>query len=155
VPHTGAIPAAGPSSFGSAGGGRTGGPGGGQGRGGGMGGLLNTVTPGQQLASLLHNTSSTWAAAAVGSNNAAGYQLASGRPVLAVGGFNGTDPFPTLEQFQAYVHNGAIGYFVGGTLLAGNSGSDLSAQIADWVARNYQASTVDGVTVYDLGGSQQ
>jgi 4-amino-4-deoxy-L-arabinose transferase-like glycosyltransferase len=152
VPHTGAIPSAGPSSFGSAGGGRAGG---GPGRGGGMGGLLNTVAPGEQLTSLLRNTSSTWAAAAVGSNNAAGYQLASGRPVLAVGGFNGTDPFPTLEQFQTYVRNGAIRYFVGGPLMAGNSGSDLSAQIADWVAQNYQATTVDGVTVYDLGGSQQ
>ena len=36
----------------------------------------------------------TWAAAAVGSNEAAGYQLASGEPVMAIGGFNGTDPAP-------------------------------------------------------------
>ncbi len=41
-----------------------------------------------------------WAAAVVGSNNAAGYQLAAGVPVMAVGGFNGTDPSPTLEEFQ-------------------------------------------------------
>ncbi|MDQ1057051.1 hypothetical protein QFZ23_000952 [Arthrobacter globiformis] len=31
----------------------------------------------------------TWAAAVVGSNNAAGYQLAAELPVMAVGGFNG------------------------------------------------------------------
>ena len=48
-------------------------------------------------------TDYTWVAAAVGSNNAAGYQLATGAPVMAVGGFNGTDPAPTLAQFQADV----------------------------------------------------
>jgi 4-amino-4-deoxy-L-arabinose transferase-like glycosyltransferase len=148
VPHTGAIPSAGPSSGGFGGGGPR--------RGGGMGGLLNATTPGEGLVSLLRNASGgySWVAATVGSNNAAGYQLASGRPVLAVGGFNGTDPFPTLAQFQAYVHGGAIRYFIGGAMMDGNSGSDASAEIADWVARNYESSTVDGVAVYDLSGSQ-
>ena len=56
-------------------------------------------------------------AAAVGSNNAAGYQLATGAPVMAVGGFNGTDPAPTLAQFQADVADGRIHYFVGGTMM--------------------------------------
>jgi 4-amino-4-deoxy-L-arabinose transferase-like glycosyltransferase len=152
VPHTGAIPSAGPQT--SGGFGRFGG---GPGRGGGMGGLLNAVTPGAELTSLLDSAPGgyTWVAATVGSNNAAGYQLASGLPVLAVGGFNGTDPFPTLAQFQDYVRSGAIRYFLGGAMMQGNSGSDLSQQIADWVADNFIASTVDGVTVYDLGGSQR
>jgi hypothetical protein len=44
----------------------------------------------------------------VGSNNAAGYQLSSGLPVMAVGGFNGTDPAPTLEQFQKLVADGEM-----------------------------------------------
>jgi 4-amino-4-deoxy-L-arabinose transferase-like glycosyltransferase len=167
--HTGAIPSAGPAGTGFGprfggggnGGGFTGGgprfgAGGGGGGFGGMGGLLNATTPGTELTSLLRNASGkyTWVAAVVGSNNAAGYQLAAGKPVLAVGGFNGTDPFPTLEQFQAYVHSRAIRYFIGGSMMEGNGGSDLSAQIAAWVARNYPSSTVDGVTVYDLGGSQ-
>jgi putative flippase GtrA len=30
-----------------------------------------------------------------------------------VGGFNGTDPAPTLARFQEYVHTGRIGYFIG------------------------------------------
>jgi 4-amino-4-deoxy-L-arabinose transferase-like glycosyltransferase len=156
VPHTGAIPSAGPTGarFGGVGGGpRVGGGA----RGGGMGGLLGTSTPGADLVALLRNASLgyTWVAATVGSNNAAGYQLATGLPVLAVGGFNGTDPFPTLEQFQAYVRSGAIRYFVGGAMMQGNSGSDASAEIAAWVAENFQPSTVDGVAVYDLTGSQQ
>ena len=53
-----------------------------------------------------------WAAATVNSNNAAGYQLASGEPVMAIGGFNGTDPAPTLAQFERYVAAGKIHYFI-------------------------------------------
>ena len=33
-------------------------------------------------------------------------------PVMAIGGFNGTDPSPTLAQFQAYVRAGKIHYFL-------------------------------------------
>jgi len=154
--HSGAIPSAGPSSgFGGRGGfGGPGGPGGfGGGRGGGPGALLSTTTPGPALTALLRKDASkyTWTAATVLSNAAAGYQLASGAPVLAVGGFNGTDPYPTLEQFQQYVASGRIHYFLGeGMTMQGNSGSDAARQIAEWVAAHHQSSTVDGVTVYDL-----
>ena len=43
----------------------------------------------------------TWVAAAIGSQNAAGLQLGTQLPVMAIGGFNGSDPSPTLAQFQA------------------------------------------------------
>ncbi len=147
--HSGAIPSAGPTAgFGGRG------PGGfGGGRGGGPGALLNTTTPGASLTALLRKDASkyTWTAATVLSNAAAGYQLASGAPVMAVGGFNGTDPYPTLEQFQQYVASGRIHYFLGeGMSMQGNSGSDAARQIADWVASRHESSTVDGVTVYDL-----
>ena len=35
-----------------------------------------------------------------------GYQLATDEPVMAIGGFNGTDPTPTLAQFEQYVRAG-------------------------------------------------
>ena len=44
----------------------------------------------------------TWVAATVGSTNAAGYQLATGAPVMAVGGFNGTDPAPEAALENVY-----------------------------------------------------
>ena len=47
-----------------------------------------------------------WVAATVNSNSAAGYQLATDDPVMAIGGFNGTDPAPTLAQFETYVRDG-------------------------------------------------
>jgi 4-amino-4-deoxy-L-arabinose transferase-like glycosyltransferase len=128
--------------------------GGGAPRGGGMGGLLNSSSVSAQIkALLLKNTDSyEWVAAAVGSNNASGDQLATGRPVMAIGGFNGSDPSPTLAQFEKYVSAGKIHYFIGGTIGGGNGGSNSSQQIASWVAAHFTARTVDGVTLYDLSG---
>ena len=53
----------------------------------------------------------TWTAATIGANNASGYQLATQEPVMAIGGFNGSDPSPTLAQFEQYVANGQIHYY--------------------------------------------
>lgn len=95
----------------------------------------------------------TWVAAAVGSNSASGYPLATGLPVMAIGGFNGSDPSPTLAQFQSYVAEGQVPYFVVSGGLGGmqsDSGSSASQVIATWVAANFTAQTVGGVTVYDL-----
>ncbi|WP_045877141.1 glycosyltransferase family 39 protein [Pseudofrankia sp. DC12] len=120
---------------------------------GGMGGLLGGTTPGANLTATLKQNASAyrWAAATVGSENAAGYQLASREPVMAIGGFNGTDPSPTLAQFQQYVAAGKIHYFIGGGLSgSGNGGSQSAAAIAAWVQQNFTAATVDGVTIYDL-----
>lgn len=136
------------------GGGLNGGGLNGGGQGGAMGGLLGATTPSSELVTALKADAGnyTWAAAVVGSNNAAGYQLATGLPVMAVGGFNGTDPSPTLAQFQQLVADGKIHYFIGGRLMQGNGGSDASSEIAAWVAANYQAETIGGTTVYELRG---
>ena len=91
-----------------------------------------------------------WTAATVGANSAAGIQIASGEPILAIGGFNGSDPTPTLTQFKAYVAAGKIHYFLasggGGPRGFGRS----NATIQDWVADTFTSITVAGVTVYDL-----
>jgi hypothetical protein len=129
-----------------------GGPGGGTG-GGGLGGLLNGSTPSAEITSLFDkSTGFRWTAAAIGANNAAGYQLASGRAVMAIGGFNGTDPTPTLAQFEQYVRSGQIHYFIassGGGRAGGGSASTSSA-ITQWVEQNFTAQTVGGTTIYDL-----
>ncbi|MFC7848423.1 ArnT family glycosyltransferase [Arthrobacter sp. NPDC057388] len=128
-------------------------PGGFAGRGGGgMGGLLGASTPSDGLVTALQTdaASYTWAAAVVGSNNAAGYQLAAELPVMAVGGFNGTDPAPTLEKFQQLVADGRIHYFIGGSMMQGETGSDAAARISDWVAANFQPESIGGAAVYDL-----
>ncbi|WP_019634517.1 glycosyltransferase family 39 protein [Actinomadura atramentaria] len=143
-----------PGGAGAGQGGRAGGRGGPGGFG---GGLLSAATPDARVTALLRRDASSfrWAAAVVGSNNAAGYQLASGRPVMAVGGFNGTDPAPTLAEFKRLVAAGRVHYFVGGSGTAGraSSGSDAARSIAEWVERSFTARTVAGTTLYDLTAS--
>jgi 4-amino-4-deoxy-L-arabinose transferase-like glycosyltransferase len=134
------------------------GPGFGQGPGGGpggLGGLLDGGTPDPELVALLQQDagSYTWVAAAVGSNSAAGAQLATGEPVMAIGGFNGSDPAPTLEQFQRFVAEGRIHYFLAGGRMGGSmGGSDAARQISAWVQQSFTATSVGGATVYDLTG---
>lgn len=125
--------------------------------GGGMGGLLNGSTPGKEVVAMLERDSDdyTWVAASVGSNSASGYQLATGKPVMPIGGFNGSDPSPTLAEFQKLVTAGRIHYFIGGGGMGGGGmrsmgGSNASQAIATWVAGTFAATTVDGVTLYDL-----
>jgi 4-amino-4-deoxy-L-arabinose transferase-like glycosyltransferase len=132
------------------GGGMGGGMGGGAGAG--MGGLLGATTPADAVVAALKSgaDSYTWAAAVVGSNNAAGYQLATELPVMAVGGFNGTDPSPTLAEFQRLVAEGKIHYFISGRFMQGETSSDSAAQIAAWVEANFDARTVGGTTLYYL-----
>jgi len=132
---------------------------GGANRAGGMGGLLNASTPSTAVVTALQaNASSyTWVAAAVGSQSAAGVQLATEQPVMAIGGFNGSDPSPTLAQFQALVAAGRIHYFLGGGGFGGggfggnqSGGSNASSQISSWVQSTFTAVTVGGTTLYDL-----
>lgn len=120
--------------------------------GGGMGGLLNGADASSELVSALQvdGSSYTWVAATTGSQNAASYQLASGYSVMAIGGFNGSDPSPTLEQFQAYVAEGKIHYYIGGSVGSSDGGSDAASEIATWVSENFTATTIGSTTVYDL-----
>ena len=119
-----------------------------------MGGLLNSATPNTEVVAALTADADqyTWVAAAVGSQNAAGLQLGTGLPVMAIGGFNGSDPSPTLEQFQQHVAEGKIHYFAAGGVGGGNQdgGSRAASQIASWVAANYTSVTIGGSTYYDL-----
>jgi 4-amino-4-deoxy-L-arabinose transferase-like glycosyltransferase len=121
-----------------------------------VGGLLNTSTPSAALTKLLESNSSSysWVAAVVGSNSAAGYQLATNDPVMSIGGFNGTDPAPSRAAFKADVAAGKIHYFIAGGGTGGGPGgrgsTSTSAAITSWVVSHYVAKTVGGVTVYDL-----
>ncbi|MFJ9885814.1 ArnT family glycosyltransferase [Streptomyces sp. NPDC091287] len=147
----------------------------GGGGGGGMGGLLNGASVDTEAKALLEKGADdyTWVAAAVGAQNAASYQLATEEPVMAIGGFNGSDPSTTLAQFKKYVAEGKVHYFVsgggmgggmgagmgggpgggaeGGGGRGGNSGtSSTSSQISSWVTENFTEVTIGSATFYDL-----
>ena len=142
----GAFPGGGPNSALGGGGNPGANPGGGA-------GFLESSQPAADLVSLLQANASRypWVAATTRANSAAGYELATGDPVMAIGGFNGTDPAPTLAQFQQYVRDGKIHYFIGGGGETGSASTSSSAsEITEWVQQNFTAMTVGGVTVYDL-----
>ncbi|MGH3070552.1 MAG: glycosyl transferase, partial [Streptosporangiaceae bacterium] len=95
-----------------------------------------------------------WAAATISSTSAASLELGSnGVPVMAIGGFSGSDPAPTLAQFEKLVSSREVHYFVAsGTGGSGGpgGGSGSGSQITAWVKAHFTAKTVGGMTVYDL-----
>ncbi len=128
----------------------------GAGPGGGVGGLLNASTPSTEVVAALSADAGdyTWVAAAIGSQNAAGLQLGAQLPVMAIGGFNGSDPSPTLAQFEAYVKAGRIHSFLasgtGGGQGAPGGSAGTASQISAWVAASYAEVTIGSQTFYDL-----
>jgi 4-amino-4-deoxy-L-arabinose transferase-like glycosyltransferase len=169
--HAGSTPSAGPTSTGPTGfgGTRDGFGGAGQGDdgafGGGAPGQGQTGTQRQPtqpggdtatssaMASLLASTTTKWAAATIGDQSAASLELASGgKAVMAIGGWSGSDPAPTLAQFKAYVAAGQIHYFIAnaGGAGGGPGGSSGSSAITSWVESNFTTKTVGNQTVYDL-----
>jgi 4-amino-4-deoxy-L-arabinose transferase-like glycosyltransferase len=126
------------------------GPGGAGGTGG-PGGLGGNTQVSSALAKLLEQGASSykWVAATEGSEEAAPLQLATGDPVMAIGGFNGTDPWPTLAVFKELVAKHEVHYYVGQGRQSFGGGQGSSA-IASWVAAHFTKETVGGQTVYDL-----
>jgi hypothetical protein len=116
-----------------------------------MGGTTSSA-----LVKLLKATKSskvTWSAAVVGSQSAASLELSTGTSVMAIGGWSGSDAYPTLAQFEKYVAEGKIRYYISGGQQGGQGGpggQGTSSAIATWVAAHYTKTTVGGQTVYDL-----
>ncbi|MGV9678908.1 glycosyltransferase family 39 protein [Nocardia sp. NPDC003482] len=120
--------------------------GGGQMSGPGGGGASNNT----ELQNLLKNTHNRWAAATVSAQSAAGLELSTGTSIMAIGGFTGSDNSPTLAQFQQYVANGDIHYFIAGNGGGPGGNSGTGAEITTWVKAHFQAVTIGTTTVYDL-----
>ncbi len=84
----------------------------------GLKGLGTDPSANQALVSYLerHQGSAEYLVAVTGSQTAAPIILSTGKPVIAMGGFSGGDPAPTLAQFKTLVATGKVHYVVvGGT----------------------------------------
>ncbi|NTY59420.1 glycosyltransferase family 39 protein [Mycolicibacterium sphagni] len=116
--------------------------------------LLDSGVPDRRLVGLLDADAQryTWVAATVGSVCAAGYQLASGYPVMPVGGFNGTDPSPAPDAFLRLVLSKRIHYFIVTNPVHEDQWGhlDTNALIQQWVQRNFTPKRVGRVMIYDL-----
>jgi 4-amino-4-deoxy-L-arabinose transferase-like glycosyltransferase len=123
----------------------------------GPGGMGGESANNSELNALLTSTGTKWSAIVSGATQAANLELATGTSVIALGGWNGGDPYPTLAQFQEMVANGQIGYFIaGGGMGGGRGGGGMgggrgsNSEVATWVAANFTAQTVGSATVYKL-----
>ncbi|SDL32356.1 glycosyltransferase family 39 protein [Arthrobacter sp. ok362] len=154
-PHSGSIPTSGPTASAMGGGfgaaGRAGSDGADGSAGAAAGGGPGGETSSAELNALLKSSGAKWSAIVSGATQAASLELATGTSVIALGGWNGGDPYPTLAQFQAMVDRGEIGYFISGGMGGMGGGRGGNSEVTTWVAANYQAQTVGNTTVYKLG----
>ena len=150
TPYSGGDPSAGPMAvdanarggFGDGGGRFAGGP-----RGGGQ------VDPALVEYLAANRGSATWIVAVNGAEEAGSIELSSVLPVMAMGGFSGGDPAPTLAQLQEYVSSGQLRFvLIGGGGRGGPNGG--GSEISSWVAANGTVvQTVGNGALYDLSGA--
>lgn len=121
------------------------------GRGMGMwGGGKGVDTP--ELDAILEATSTPWSAAIDRSSSAAGLELSTNTAVMAIGGFSGSDPTPTLKQFQDDVAHHRVAFYIA-TNNRGHGpmwGVHGHTDIATWVANTFAGVQLGNATVYDL-----
>ncbi len=86
---------------------------------------------------LEHTTPGAYLFATSSSQAASPYILATGRPVLALGGFSGSDPVLDVEGFANWVSAGKIRYVL-------NEFDRQQSQISQWVQTNCRAITIPG-----------
>ena len=106
-----------------------------------------------ELDAMLEATSTPWSAAIDRSSTAAGLELSTNTAVMAIGGFSGTDPTPTLAQFKDDVAQHRVAYYVA----ADNRGHG-PGWAAAWPLRHHATGwrppstrrQVGSATVYDL-----
>ena len=117
------------------------------------GGMRGQSVDNAQLDRLLDGTMTKWSAAVDRSSTAAGLELSTNTPVMAIGGFSGSDPVPTLSQFKQYVDDHEVTYYIapedhgGGP---GGFGGKRHSDIGDWVAATFAPIKAGSDTVYDL-----
>ncbi|ODR19069.1 ArnT family glycosyltransferase [Mycolicibacterium porcinum] len=109
------------------------------------------------LAELIAGADGRWAAASVGSMMVSDLELKTGESLMAIGGFTGSDDSPTLAQFQQYVADGQVRYFLdrpeggrGGPPGPPRQEHGTAAEITDWVKANFTKTVVGNTPVYDL-----
>jgi len=101
------------------------------------------------LIDLLKGARTEWSAAVEFSQSAAELELDTRTPVMAIGGFGGKDPAPTLRQFIGDVRGHRVGYYV---TLGDRHRKSSNADIKNWVTTHFKPVHVGKATVYELSG---
>lgn len=72
-------------------------------------------------------------------NDAADIIVNTGEPVMAMGGFLGSDKSITLNQFIELVNKGEVRYVMSGGMRGGNGGGNSVSEIMNWVQQKGKA----------------
>lgn len=101
---------------------------------------------------LANQAGATWVAAVDSANTSAPIQLSTKQPVMAVGGFNGSDSALTLDAFKQLVAAGKVRYYVADATGMGRGAPGGNSEIAQWAAASGTKVDYGGsqYTVYDL-----
>ena len=101
---------------------------------------------------LANQQGATWIAAVDSANTSAPIQLSTKQPVMAIGGFNGSDSALTLQSFKRLVVTGKVCYYVADATGMGRGGPGGNSEIAQWAAASGTKVDYGGsqYTVYDL-----
>jgi 4-amino-4-deoxy-L-arabinose transferase-like glycosyltransferase len=76
------------------------------------GGMGEMISPGLTQYLIDHMQNETYLVAVPNANMAAGIILETGRPVMAIGGFLGSDPILTVDRLKKMVADGEVRYFM-------------------------------------------
>jgi 4-amino-4-deoxy-L-arabinose transferase-like glycosyltransferase len=107
---------------------------------------------------LLENRNgATWLVAVSSANESAPIQISSFQPVMAIGGFNGSDNTLSLDQFKSLIKAGKIRYYAMSSRGSGGDGGPggpgRNSEIETWVKTNCDVVDYGGssVVLYELG----
>jgi len=109
-----------------------------QGLGAGMGGA-DTGT--SKLVSFLisHFTNETWILAVPSAQDGANLIIATGKPVMCLGGFTGSDQVINVTTLQEYIHEDKVRYFETGGMDGGGLEGSGNSEIFSWVSTHCTA----------------
>jgi 4-amino-4-deoxy-L-arabinose transferase-like glycosyltransferase len=98
----------------------------------------------------------TWIVAMNSAQEAGTLELTTGLPVMAMGGFTGSDPTPTLDQFKGYIASGKLRFVLigGGGGGGGFGGGSSDTGVSSWVTSTCKVANVSGSSgLYDCAGA--
>jgi len=125
-------------------------------------GRMSTANSGLIRYLQAHKGSAKYLVAVVSSNEADSIILETNQPVMALGGFSGSDPILTTSQLAALVKSGTVRYFLLNGSGGGGPGGSSQSTLITWITQHskvvsssqWQSSSTSS-TSSGFGGSEQ
>ncbi|WP_046226311.1 glycosyltransferase family 39 protein [Paenibacillus dauci] len=101
-------------------------------RGGGPGGMGESVNEKLLQYVTEHNTGEEYLFATSNANSASAYIIKTGKAVMAMGGYSGSDPIMTVDRLKEMISKGQVKYF----LVNGFGGRGGSSEVTEWIQQH-------------------